>query len=96
MHEVLLAAGEPDLRPVHPLISHVPVPPLSPAAVRGIDLREPVDSVIAWCQLTSGVTQAAYGGHDHGLAAVGAQDRVVNRVDLTRRASDPIGPRSEI
>ncbi len=28
-HEVLLGAGEVDVRPVHPLISHVPVPPLS-------------------------------------------------------------------
>lgn len=28
-HEVLLGAGEVDVRPVHPLISHVPVPPLA-------------------------------------------------------------------
>ena len=30
LHEVLLGADEPDLRPVHPLISHVPVPALHP------------------------------------------------------------------
>jgi FlaA1/EpsC-like NDP-sugar epimerase len=28
MHEVLLGAGEPDHRPIHPLVSHVPVAPL--------------------------------------------------------------------
>lgn len=28
LHEELLGQGEPDYRPVHPLISHVPVPPL--------------------------------------------------------------------
>ena len=28
LHEVLFGAGEVDLRPVHPLIAHVPVPPL--------------------------------------------------------------------
>jgi FlaA1/EpsC-like NDP-sugar epimerase len=28
-HEVLLGTGEVDVRPAHPLISHVPVPPLS-------------------------------------------------------------------
>lgn len=33
LHEVLLGAEEPDDRPVHPLISHVPVPPLPPSAV---------------------------------------------------------------
>jgi FlaA1/EpsC-like NDP-sugar epimerase len=31
LHEQLFGAGEPDLRRIHPLISHVPVPPLSPA-----------------------------------------------------------------
>jgi FlaA1/EpsC-like NDP-sugar epimerase len=30
LHEVLFADGEVDARPVHPLISHVPVPPLEP------------------------------------------------------------------
>jgi FlaA1/EpsC-like NDP-sugar epimerase len=32
LHEVLFGAGELDERPVHPLISHVPVPPLPPTA----------------------------------------------------------------
>lgn len=39
LHEVLLGEGEVDHRPVHPLISHVPVPPLDPAALNGI--RDP-------------------------------------------------------
>ena len=33
MHEVLRATGEADHRPCHPLISHVPVPPLAPEHV---------------------------------------------------------------
>jgi FlaA1/EpsC-like NDP-sugar epimerase len=37
LHEVLLAADEVDVRPAHPLISHVPVPPLDPATARSID-----------------------------------------------------------
>ncbi|MGH9063305.1 MAG: polysaccharide biosynthesis protein, partial [Acidimicrobiales bacterium] len=35
--EELLGDGEPDRRPRHPLISHVPVPPLPPDRVYGID-----------------------------------------------------------
>ena len=35
--EDLLGFGEPDERPRHPLISHVQVPPLAPARIRGID-----------------------------------------------------------
>ncbi len=37
MHEELLGDGEPDERPVHPLVSHTPVPPLDPLAARGLD-----------------------------------------------------------
>ena len=39
LHEVLLAADEVDVRPVHPLISHVPVPPLDPRTARSIDVH---------------------------------------------------------
>jgi FlaA1/EpsC-like NDP-sugar epimerase len=35
--EDLLAHGEEDIRPSHPLISQVPVPPLAPAQVTGLD-----------------------------------------------------------
>ena len=41
LHEVLLGEGEPDARPVHPSISHVPVPPLDPEEVRDLDPGEP-------------------------------------------------------
>lgn len=37
VHEVLFGQGEVDVRPVHPLISHVPVPALASAEVRSID-----------------------------------------------------------
>jgi FlaA1/EpsC-like NDP-sugar epimerase len=38
MHEVLLGSGEPDNRPVHRLITHVEVPPLTVADLDDIDL----------------------------------------------------------
>ena len=38
LQEVLLAAAEDDLRPVHPLISHVPVAALDPTATRALDV----------------------------------------------------------
>jgi FlaA1/EpsC-like NDP-sugar epimerase len=37
LHEELFGAGERDVRPLHPLISHVEVPPLDPARVRFLD-----------------------------------------------------------
>lgn len=37
LHEDLFGTGEIDLRPVHPMISHVRVPPLDPAEVRLLD-----------------------------------------------------------
>ncbi len=37
LHEVLLADGEVDERPSHPLISQVPVAPLDPRALDGLD-----------------------------------------------------------
>jgi FlaA1/EpsC-like NDP-sugar epimerase len=41
LHEVLLAEGESDERPVHPLISHVAVPALDPAEVaRAVDIPD--------------------------------------------------------
>jgi FlaA1/EpsC-like NDP-sugar epimerase len=33
LHEQLIAAGESDARPLHPMISHVDVPPLDPTAI---------------------------------------------------------------
>src|SRR5664280_345322 len=37
LHEDLLAVGELDVRPVHPLISHVSVPPLDPVTALELD-----------------------------------------------------------
>jgi len=38
LHEELFGGGELDVRPRHPLISHVQVPPLDPTVVRDIDV----------------------------------------------------------
>jgi FlaA1/EpsC-like NDP-sugar epimerase len=37
LHEQLFGPGEQDIRPLHPLISHVQVPPLDPAKVQLLD-----------------------------------------------------------
>jgi FlaA1/EpsC-like NDP-sugar epimerase len=37
LHEALLGTGEQDLRPVHRLIAHVPVPPLDPSELERLD-----------------------------------------------------------
>ena len=39
LHEDLFGVGERDVRPLHPLISHVTVPPLDPDLVRRLDPR---------------------------------------------------------
>ncbi len=44
LHEILLAKGEVDLRPTHPLISQVPVPPLDPVEAKALD---PMDDAAA-------------------------------------------------
>ena len=44
LYEDLLASGEQDERPFHPLIRHVPVAPMPPDAVTGLD---PADSLAA-------------------------------------------------
>ncbi len=46
LHEVLLGAREVDERPIHPTISHVPVPPLDPLEVRSLDPSEPTDALV--------------------------------------------------
>ena len=40
LHECLLGELETDQRPVHRLISHVDIPPLDPADLRGLDLLD--------------------------------------------------------
>jgi FlaA1/EpsC-like NDP-sugar epimerase len=39
LHEVLFGNGEADLRPKHPLISHVPVPPIDAGLIEDLRLR---------------------------------------------------------
>ncbi|GLY08575.1 polysaccharide biosynthesis protein [Actinoplanes sp. NBRC 101535] len=45
--ETLFGEGEHDDRPLHPLISHVAVPPLDPAALDSLDPQAPPDDVAA-------------------------------------------------
>ncbi len=46
LHEDLVGAGESDLRPKHPLISHAEVPPLDPAVVNQLSMDDaPVEKV---------------------------------------------------
>ena len=46
LHEVLLGQDEPDHRPVHPLVSHVDVPPLYPEDAYRLEPTEPAPVVI--------------------------------------------------
>jgi FlaA1/EpsC-like NDP-sugar epimerase len=46
LHEDLFGVGEVDMRPIHPLISHVPVPALHPAEVRALDPHGDPDKVV--------------------------------------------------
>ncbi|SCL23984.1 NDP-sugar epimerase, includes UDP-GlcNAc-inverting 4,6-dehydratase FlaA1 and capsular polysaccharide biosynthesis protein EpsC [Micromonospora rhizosphaerae] len=51
LHEDLFGRDEPDLRPLHPLISHVPVPPLDPTEVTALDPFDDPEKIIeqlAW------------------------------------------------
>ncbi|MFC6023021.1 polysaccharide biosynthesis protein [Plantactinospora solaniradicis] len=51
LHEDLLGEGEFDVRPLHPLISHVSVPALNPTEVTGLDPYDDPEKVIerlAW------------------------------------------------
>jgi FlaA1/EpsC-like NDP-sugar epimerase len=47
LHEELFGADEKDVRPLHPLISHVDVPPLDPATARALDVSAPPEQVVA-------------------------------------------------
>ncbi|MEU8392094.1 nucleoside-diphosphate sugar epimerase/dehydratase [Micromonospora sp. NPDC048842] len=59
LHEALIGAGERDLRPLHPLISHVAVPPLDPIEITTLDPFEDPEKIIdrlAWlCGQSTGV-----------------------------------------
>jgi FlaA1/EpsC-like NDP-sugar epimerase len=47
LHEELFGTGERDVRPLHPLISHVQVPPLPPGRVRHLDAYATKERLIA-------------------------------------------------
>jgi FlaA1/EpsC-like NDP-sugar epimerase len=47
LHEELFGDGELDVRPLHPLISHVEVPALDPALVRSLDPYGPREKLVA-------------------------------------------------
>ncbi|ASW54506.1 nucleoside-diphosphate sugar epimerase/dehydratase [Plantactinospora sp. KBS50] len=46
LHEDLLGAGETDIRPLHPLISHVPVPALDPGEAAALDPFDDPNKII--------------------------------------------------
>jgi FlaA1/EpsC-like NDP-sugar epimerase len=46
LHEQLFGTEEQDVRPVHPLISHVTVPPLDPALTWGIDAWDDPEHIV--------------------------------------------------
>jgi FlaA1/EpsC-like NDP-sugar epimerase len=54
LHEELFGSGEVDVRPLHPLISHVDVPPLDPAEVRLLDPGALHGDLVADLARTSG------------------------------------------
>lgn len=47
LHEDLFGAGEADIRPLHPLVSHVAVPALDPIEVSGLDPYGDAEKLIA-------------------------------------------------
>ena len=70
LHEVLLAHGEVDVRPSHPLISQVPVPALGPADVRSIDIAQVRESLVSEL---SQLSRAGVGDVAHAHRGSGAQ-----------------------
>ncbi|MBQ1017249.1 polysaccharide biosynthesis protein [Micromonospora sp. D93] len=53
LHEELLGSGETDRRPLHPLVSHVSVPPLDPMEVSGLDPYDDTAKLIQHLALLS-------------------------------------------
>jgi FlaA1/EpsC-like NDP-sugar epimerase len=61
LHEVRLGTGETDRRPVHPLISHVAVPPLSPFEAASEELAASLRDLCLG-GATSSITEGRPGG----------------------------------
>src|SRR5207245_1807992 len=47
LHELLFGQDEVDERPIHPQISHCPIPPLPPSVVDELDLRATPQALLA-------------------------------------------------
>ncbi len=67
LHEDLLGRGEIDHRPLHPLISHVPVPVLDPLEVGGLDPFDVPDKVIDQLAQLCGSLPVSFPGRVPGI-----------------------------
>ncbi|GAB1642988.1 nucleoside-diphosphate sugar epimerase/dehydratase [Krasilnikovia sp. MM14-A1259] len=69
LHEELFGEGEADARPLHPLISHVAVPPLDPADVRVLTPHAEADQIVkelaVLCDADEALAEAAAGAGQH-------------------------------
>jgi FlaA1/EpsC-like NDP-sugar epimerase len=73
LHEDLLGDGEEDLRPFHPLISQVPVPPLDVLESLRLDIStEPGEIIESMRRMCTAPAE----GH-HGADSAGSGDRVI-------------------
>ncbi len=64
VHEVLLGTEEIDHRPLHPLISQVPVPPLHPDLLRSIDAHAAPYEITAALKRLAATPREDNGSHD--------------------------------
>jgi FlaA1/EpsC-like NDP-sugar epimerase len=69
LHEDLFGRGERDVRPIHPLISHVAVPPLPAGEIRVLDASAEPERIVA--TLRRLCTAGAPRGDQANLAEVG-------------------------
>ena len=71
LHESLFGAGETDVRPLHPLVSHVTVPALDPIELSGLDPYDDPEKVVAQLALlcaqpvAPSVRGAVHAPHSH-------------------------------
>jgi FlaA1/EpsC-like NDP-sugar epimerase len=86
LSEERLGQGEHDVRPFHPLISQVPVPPLSAGEVNGLDPDADAES------LRRDLARLARGSAHDGVRAFPAQSRAAQ--DAEADLSGPLYPRA--
>jgi FlaA1/EpsC-like NDP-sugar epimerase len=72
LHEDLFGDDEVDTRPAHPMISHVPVPPLDPALVRDLD------PLLDRAALTELLRQLAVSGLEHRVVDLTTRREVID------------------